>query len=329
VQTPPGPTGHWGPAPAIAFRPGIIPLRPLTLGDLYGAAVKAVRGNVGATVGLAVLTTLVFLVPATALGAWLGSQETATAGSDEPPVFGLVAASVPSFATSLSAIPLTGFVAWVVGQAVLGRRVSASQTWEATRSRLPQVIGASVVTMLVVLAVVGGVLVLPVLLVADAVRSSTGGSDLAVVVLLVAVAVLLAVGLAVFLSVRLAFVVAAVVLEKAGIRVGLARSWRLTGGSQFWRILGIRLLTGLLVGLAAQVLTVPLGLVGGLALVATSDPSQTFVWQAVVSGVTGLVTGALTTPFTAAVDALLYVDQRIRREAFDVQLVAVARPVDP
>src|SRR5690242_13857597 len=95
VQTPPGPSGHWGPAPAIAFRPGIIPLRPLTLGDLYGAAVKAVRGNVGATVGLAVLTTLVFLVPATALGAWLGSQETATAGSDEPPVFGLVAASVP------------------------------------------------------------------------------------------------------------------------------------------------------------------------------------------------------------------------------------------
>ena len=61
------------------------------------------------------------------------------------------------------------------------------------------------------------------------------------------------------------------------------------------------------------------------AVVASGDPQNTYVFQAIVSGVSALITGALTTPFTAGVDALLYVDQRIRREGFDVQLITAAQ----
>ena len=74
------PPGYAAPPPGgpriagLEFRPGIIPLRPLTLGDLYGAVTKAIRGNVAATIGLAVVTSLVCLVPTTALGAWIASQ---------------------------------------------------------------------------------------------------------------------------------------------------------------------------------------------------------------------------------------------------------------
>ena len=106
---------------------------------------------------------------------------------------------------------------------------------------------------------------------------------------------------------------------------GIARSWRLTSGGQFWRVLGIRLLTGIIVGTAAQILAFPLGIIGGVGIVASGDPGNAYVFQAVISGVSGLITGALTTPFTAGVDALLYVDQRIRREGFDVQLIAAAQ----
>ena len=63
-------------AAGLEFRPGIIPLRPLTLGDIYGAVTKAIRGNVAATMGLALITSLICLVPTTALGAWLASMET-------------------------------------------------------------------------------------------------------------------------------------------------------------------------------------------------------------------------------------------------------------
>src|SRR5690349_16778061 len=74
---PPGyaapPPGYAAPPPGpgfpsvagLEFRPGIIPLRPLTMGDLYGAVTKAIRGNVAATIGLAVLTSLACLVPTT------------------------------------------------------------------------------------------------------------------------------------------------------------------------------------------------------------------------------------------------------------------------
>ncbi len=326
---PPGPPA-WGAHPAMEFRPGIIPLRPLTLGDLYGAVIKAIRGNVAATMGLAFITTLIFLVPTTALGAWVASQETLDVDIDPQsaedvfPVAGTLGSLVPSLGTSGSAILLTGFVAFVVSQAVMGRKVTAGQTWEGTRGRLLPLVGATVVTGLAVTLVLAAVLVLPVMAL---VASATSNDDAGLVgaILLVVGATLVAVLLVLFLSTRLAFVGVAVVLEKAGVGQGIARSWRLTSGSQFWRVLGIRILTGIIVGIAAQILAFPLGIIGAAGIVATGDPADLYVFQAIISGVSGLVTGALTTPFTAGVDALLYVDQRIRREGFDVQLITAAQ----
>ena len=310
----------------MEFRPGVIPLRPLNLGDLYGAVIKAIRGNVAATMGLAFVTTLIFLVPTTALGAWIASLESLDFESTQDffPVAGTIGSLVPSLGTSLSAILLTGFVAFVISQAVMGRKVTAGQTWEGTRGRLLALVGATIVTSLVILLALAAVLVLPVLALVAA-ASSGNDSGIAGAVVLALVAGLVAILLVLFLSTRLAFVGVAVVLEKASVGRGLARSWRLTSGSQFWRVFGIRLLTAVIVGLAAQILTVPLSIIGTFGMIGTSDPSNMFVWQAVIAGVTGLITGALTTPFTAGVDALLYVDQRIRREGFDVQLLAAAQ----
>jgi hypothetical protein len=309
----------------MEFRPGIIPLRPLTLGDLYGAVVKAVRGNVGATVGLALVTTLIFLVPTTAVGAWVGSLETAPQQSESFPVLGMLGGYIPSVGTSLSSILLSGFLAFVIGQAIRGRRVSAAQTWDGTRGRLMPLVGATFVASMSILAAVAILLVAPVLALISAIQSSqtsTDPSGLIGAVLLVIAAALVAAVVALYLSTRLAFVAPSVVLERLGVGGGISRSWRLTSGREFWRVLGIRLLTGIIVGIAAQVVTFPLSMIGTIGVLGTGDPSRMYVWQAVVAGVSGLVAGALTTPFTAGVDALLYVDQRIRREGFDVQLIA-------
>jgi hypothetical protein len=312
--------------PAMEFRPGVIPLRPLTLGDLYSAVIKAIRGNVAATMGLAFVTTLVFLVPTTALGAWIASQESLDFESTEDifPVAGTLGSVVPSLGTSGSAILLTGFVAFVISQAVMGRKVTAGQTWEGTRGRLLPLVGATIVTGLAIALALAAVLVLPVLALIAA-AAAADDSGLVGAVLLTVAAALVAIVLVLFLSTRLAFVGVAVVLEKAGVGQGIARSWRLTSGSQFWRVLGIRILTGIIVGIAAQILAFPLSIIGGVGIVATGDPEHLYVWQAIIAGVSGLITGALTTPFTAGVDALLYVDQRIRREGFDVQLMAAAQ----
>lgn len=325
----PGQPG-WGGHPAMEFRPGIIPLRPLNLGDLYGAVIKAIRGNVAATMGLAFVTTLVFLVPTTALGVWVAAQQDVldVGTNDVFPVAGTLGSFVPSLGTWGSTILLTGFVAFVISQAVMGRKVTASQTWEGTRGRILPLVGATIVTGLAVLLVAAAIIVLPVLAIITAVQAQSVAPDNSGLVLAILFAVgagILAFLLTLWLSTRLAFVGVAVVLEKVGVGGGIARSWALTRGSQFWRVLGIRILTGFIVGVAAQILAFPLGAIGGVAIVASGDPQNTYVFQAVVTGVSALITGALTTPFTAGVDALLYVDQRIRREGFDVQLITAAQ----
>lgn len=126
-----------------------------------------------------------------------------------------------------------------------------------------------------------------------------------------------------FIWTRVAFVGPAIVLESQGVAGALRRSWQLTrlrGG--FWRILGIRILTMLVVSLVAQVLTTPLSLVLIAVLFATEmDPAAMLIAQVVISALTTLIVSSLTTPVSATVDTLLYVDHRMRDEALDVQLM--------
>ena len=128
---------------------------------------------------------------------------------------------------------------------------------------------------------------------------------------------------------RLAFVTAVIVLEGRGVVSAFARSWQLTTGVAFWRIFGIRLLTSLIVGTAAYLITLPLTIVGVAIVFAAGDEQNFFMWQAVLGGLATLISGALTTPFTAGVDALMAIDQRIRREGLDVQLIHAAQQGGP
>ncbi|WP_392544746.1 hypothetical protein [Oryzobacter telluris] len=321
---PPPPGSMPGGAPYVAgleFRPGIVPLRPLTLGDIFGGVTKAIRGNVAATIGLAVVTSLVCLVPTTALGAWLGSLETGSLESTEFGV-GVFAQYVPAIGSTLSSIALTGFLAYVIGQAVLGRKVSIGETWDGTRRRLPALIGV------VLLVVLGSVLILGVLIGPGVALFVQAGDFDGIAFLVTAVGTLAAVVLYVFLWVRLGFATALIVLEGRGVIASLRRSWELTR-SGFWRLFGIRLLTSVVVGFAAQIITLPIALGGVVAVIAAGAEDQIFMWQAILTGVASLIAGALTTPFTAGVDALLTVDARIRREGLDVQLIHASQHGGP
>ena len=83
-----GPGGHGGqggaPALMTAHRPGIVPLRPLFLGDILDGAVKAVRHNPKAMIGLSLLVNAIFLVPSALLSLLLERRlaDGVDAGSD-------------------------------------------------------------------------------------------------------------------------------------------------------------------------------------------------------------------------------------------------------
>jgi hypothetical protein len=307
---------------------------------------KAIRGNPAATIGLATVTTFVFLLPTTALGAWLAGASSvplepgpSSVASDTLPEgfgLGLVGLYLPAIGQLLSGILLAGFLAQVVGQAVLGRKVGLGETWRATRGRLLPMVGAVLLTVLALVVVVALLVGGPVAVLVYAVAGNDSAA-VAVGVVLLVVGLILTVLAALYLSTKWAFATPAIVLERAGVVAGLRRSWELAGPptkGPFWRILGVRLLTGLLVGIAASVVSIPISLLVTAALAVTmGDGSGTtgdlFVVQTLATGISGLVTGALTTPFSAGVDALLYVDLRIRREGLDVRLVQTAQGAAP
>lgn len=313
----------------LDFRPGIIPLRPLTMNDLFGGVFRAVRGNVAATVGLAALTSLVFLVPFTAIGAWVSSQEASisledSVASDSAGVMGTFGSFIPSVGSWFSTILLAGFLAYVVGQAVLGRKVSAAETWRGTFPRIWALLGATLLTSLVFIGTLAAIVVIPVVLLVAADRAGSDGMMVAAVLTLILGLVLGLVAM-LFLWTRLAFVTPSVILENLGVGQAFARSWRLTGGSGFWRLLGIRLLAAFAISIIGSLITAPLAILG-TALLFTGIPlDQIYIWQAVLTGVTGVVAGAITTPVTAGLDSLLFVDHRIRREGLDVHLVQTAQ----
>ncbi|MDR0504494.1 MAG: glycerophosphoryl diester phosphodiesterase membrane domain-containing protein, partial [Bifidobacteriaceae bacterium] len=131
---------------------------------------------------------------------------------------------------------------------------------------------------------------------------------------LLAVLVVLAGGcLLVVVAVRWLFAPVALVLEETKPLAALKRSWRLTK-NDFWRILGIGLLTNLLISIAN-------GTISQGFLIANSLFNPSLGASVVLDNFASTIAATLLTPFTASAIALLYIDLRIRREAFDLVLI--------
>jgi hypothetical protein len=102
-------------------------------------------------------------------------------------------------------------------------------------------------------------------------------------------------------------------IEGTGGFRALTRSYDLVKG-RWWSVAGTLLVANLLALFVSSVfgfVLVPLAISGG---------NETAV--AVLSGVTGAVGALITTPFIAAVVTVLYFDLRVRKEGFDLQLMA-------
>ncbi|MGO4597160.1 glycerophosphoryl diester phosphodiesterase membrane domain-containing protein [Terrabacter sp. 2RAF25] len=329
---PVAPVGHagyqppgWLP-PQLAPKPGIIPLRPLTLGEIWSGVMTAVRGNPTATIGLALVTTAIVLVPLTLVGVWVAQNvagsasigpfdsTVGTADQFSAALEGQLAGFIPQMASYVTALLLPLFMAVVIGQGVQGRRIGLGETARAARGRIWSTIGV-VALAFAAAAVAFGALVAVVV----AAWVATGNGDTSGAGLVTFLAVVVAIWLGVLFSVRWCFAVTVVVLEGAGPVTALRRSWTLTRKRGFWRIFGIRLLTSVVVGIAGSVIAVPLGLLSG----AISGGAVTdALWLVpVLEACTVLVQSVLTTPFSSGVDSLLYVDQRMRYEGLDVALL--------
>jgi len=319
------PPAGWAPPPAYrpAHKPGVIPLRPLTLGDFYDAAFKMMRANPGATVGSAALVAAVSgLVPIVllALVSGLVDLEGLTSGTDQDPLSGIsTTMNVTSLGTTLiqfvGLIFVTGMVAHVAMAAAVGRKLTMGNAWALTRGKRWRLVG------LTLLLFTGAVLVSALYVLAWVVVVLTGEVVAMVVWGILSVPAFLC--LMVWLYVRVYYLaVPPLMLEDVGVLGAIRRGYALTRG-QFWRTLGIALLTALVTGLASSVLTVPLTIVALIIPFLVEGVAGIFLMILLQALGTMLAT-AFVAPFSAGVVSLQYVDQRMRKEAFDVELLTRA-----
>jgi len=117
---------------------------------------------------------------------------------------------------------------------------------------------------------------------------------------------------AIMVYVRTSLAAPAIVLEGLSGWKGLVRSWSLVRGLS-WRIFGIRLLVGLITGIISGILTALLGIAGsGLDVNGRS----------LVLQVIGAFVAVFINPITYITVTLLYYDTRIRKEGFDIEMLA-------
>ncbi len=128
-------------------------------------------------------------------------------------------------------------------------------------------------------------------------------------------------GIILFLMWALAIPVA--VLEDAGLGESLSRSRQLTAGHRF-RVFAIYLLYFALVFALEFGLLVPLGAVIGMKGGGAAGASALLPVISVLSAVLSYVIECLVTPILTISLSLMYYDERVRKEAFDIQLMMSA-----
>jgi hypothetical protein len=309
----------YGPPPQYgAPKPGIIPLRPLSLSDIFNGAALYIRANPRATLGLTaiVVVTTQIISLAASVGPLAAAGRLRTAPPDE--LTGgdvgvwMLSGGLAGFVGWLAGILLTGMLTVVVGRAVFGGNIGAREAWARIRGRLAALFGLVALEAAGLVLLCGGVGVI--------IGVTVAAGNGAAAVLLGFPLVLTSIAGVIYLYVALTFAPVLIVLERMPVIDAMTRSFALVRNS-FWRILGIRMLTWLVVTLIAGAIAVPFDFLG--QLVGGSGP----VLAAATVGAVGAVIGRIiTAPFSAGVVVLLYTDRRIRGEAFDLVLqTGVAR----
>ncbi|MFE0653845.1 hypothetical protein ACFVZH_35315 [Streptomyces sp. NPDC059534] len=321
----PPPNVHWGKPPAA--KPGVIPLRPLGMGEILDGAAKTLRSYwrtvLTITVTVAVISqtanTLAqrYLVPAPADISPDATPAEELRQSLESAQSSLIGLGPSLLVTLMASTVSAALLTVVISRAILGRPVSLGSAWQEARPRLLQLVGLTLLMAAMGAAVVS-VGLLPGLLI--------GGAPGVALVVLGGFGSLAA---AAWLIIRFSLASPALMLERQGVTQSLKRSAKLVQGS-WWRIFGITILTQLLIFLFAMIIAIPFTIVGiafdgdGFSGLLSGTPT-TFGWPfLIITGIGGVITSAVTYPISAGVTVLLYVDQRIRREALDLDLARAA-----
>lgn len=323
-----------GAANFYVYKPGIIPLRPLSIGDIYQGAFAAIKTNARTMFGFTAALLGVVLVISIATNYAIINLVLPNYLSPSSPyaaVFTSLSGSFPQLGGTLlqvlATVLLSGLIVVAVSRSVLGRVASSKEVWERTKSKFLPLIGLNIITSIISgLMMIIGIVVFFVLLASAASTAKTDREflqDLGVSLVGLLILMVISALVSSYLSIKFSVASPAMVLENLGVFAAIGRSWSLTRGN-FWRLFGINILTAIITSMVAGIFVGIADALGAIFIVVGSSSPEdviaslntTYILIMVMSTIAQL----LILPFTSSVNALLYIDLRMRKEGLDVEL---------
>lgn len=211
----------------------------------------------------------------------------------------------------LSAIFVTGAMTYAISEEYLGRKVTIIESFR--RVFRFSVAGPLLGTILVkAMAVIVPLLVISLLGGIFASMSSRWWvTPLAIIALVLIMYVCYA-------MLRLALTESVVVLEMKGVRHALSRTWKLMPGS-ILKYLSLIIISYFVLGIVSSIVSGPTQMLMSMSLGKGVAPSMVVV---VLNTLINAVVGTILAPVVSIVTILLYYDIRIRKEGFDLEMLA-------
>jgi hypothetical protein len=122
----------------------------------------------------------------------------------------------------------------------------------------------------------------------------------------------------IFLAIAWSLTIPTVLIEIKGPVESMKRSFALTKGSRF-KILVILILVTLFGYIISIGIQIPIGILIGLQ--GLKNPALIPAWVNVLSEIASLISSCLVVPISTIAISLIYYDQRVRKEGFDLQLM--------
>lgn len=323
-----------GAANFYVYKPGIIPLRPLSIGDIYQGAFAAIKTNARTMFGFTAALLGVVLVISIATNYAIINLVLPNYLSPSSPyaaVFTSLSGSFSQLGGSLlqvlATVLLSGLIVVAVSRSVLGRVASSKEVWECTKSKFLPLIGLNIITSIISgLMMIIGIVVFFVLLASAASTAKTDREflqDLGVSLVGLLILMVISALVSSYLSIKFSVASPAMVLENLGVFAAIGRSWSLTRGN-FWRLFGINILTAIITSMVAGIFGGIAGALGAIFVVVGSSSPEDVIASLnttyILTMVTSTIAQLLILPFTSSVNALLYIDLRMRKEGLDVEL---------
>ena len=326
--------GSNGAANFYVYKPGIIPLRPLSIGDIYQGAFAAIKTNARTMFGFTAALLGVVLVISIATNYAIINLVLPNYLSPSSPYAAVFTSLSGSFSQlggtllqNLATVLLSGLIVVAVSRSVLGRVASSKEVWERTKSKFLPLIGLNIITSIISgLMMIIGIVVFFVLLASVASTAKTDREflqDLGVSLVGLLILMVISALVSSYLYIKFSVAPPAMVLENLGVFAAIGRSWSLTRGN-FWRLFGINILTAVITSMVAGIFVGIADALGAIFIVVGSSSPEdviaslntTYILVMVMSTIAQL----LILPFTSSVNALLYIDLRMRKEGLDVEL---------